>query len=314
MKSKFGLMMGGGGAKGAYQLGVLVALYEMNIFSKISYISGTSIGAINAFLCGTCKSITEHMEVWAMLEMEDVFRKPREDKKGLYDVNHLKEILLSRFGYDITNFHYEKEVYVTASKLKNNTVFSQIDLFNLEKVAFHLNKCDFPVDAVMASSSIPIVFGSVKIGDDYYVDGGLTDQNPFHPILKNKVNCIFSVPLGLWVSKLSPGYYDYSRKAFLNIDFLAPGLFGGDLLSELANGLNFTTKFKEKIYYIGYVYAKRLLEYCFAQHYLYYKDGLLCAKRFGKYKRVRLKLNEMPQIHKEARILRKNGHVHIFQE
>lgn len=45
LKNKIGLVLSGGGAKGAYQVGVVRALAEMNI--KIGAISGASIGALN---------------------------------------------------------------------------------------------------------------------------------------------------------------------------------------------------------------------------------------------------------------------------
>ena len=43
-----GLVLSGGGAKGAYQIGMLRALEELGISRQISVISGTSIGAFNA--------------------------------------------------------------------------------------------------------------------------------------------------------------------------------------------------------------------------------------------------------------------------
>ena len=45
----YGLVFAGGGAKGAYQIGVWKALRKLGI-SEFSCISGTSVGAINAFL------------------------------------------------------------------------------------------------------------------------------------------------------------------------------------------------------------------------------------------------------------------------
>nr|WIF88899.1 patatin-like phospholipase family protein [Acholeplasma laidlawii] len=56
-KIKVGLMLGGGGAKGTYQLGVIKALEELNLLKHIDAISGVSIGAINTLLLMSKKSI-----------------------------------------------------------------------------------------------------------------------------------------------------------------------------------------------------------------------------------------------------------------
>ena len=48
MKKKIGLVLGGGGAKGAYQVGVLKALKEYKLLKHVDCVSGTPIGALNA--------------------------------------------------------------------------------------------------------------------------------------------------------------------------------------------------------------------------------------------------------------------------
>ena len=47
-KGDLGLVLSGGGAKGAYQAGVWKALCELGLANRVQAISGTSIGAINA--------------------------------------------------------------------------------------------------------------------------------------------------------------------------------------------------------------------------------------------------------------------------
>ena len=49
-RQKIGLVLGGGGGKGAYQIGVWKALREYKIDKYITYLSGTSIGSLNS-LC-----------------------------------------------------------------------------------------------------------------------------------------------------------------------------------------------------------------------------------------------------------------------
>ena len=49
-KQKIGLVLGGGGGKGAYQVGVWKALREYKIEKYITHISATSIGSLNSLL------------------------------------------------------------------------------------------------------------------------------------------------------------------------------------------------------------------------------------------------------------------------
>lgn len=53
--TKIGLVLSGGGTKGAYQAGVYKAMEELGLIPHIKAIAGTSIGSFNALLfsCGT---------------------------------------------------------------------------------------------------------------------------------------------------------------------------------------------------------------------------------------------------------------------
>lgn len=66
----FGLVLSGGGAKGAYEVGVWNALRDMNLDQDVKAISGTSVGALNAALFATCPNRVESL--W-LENMQDVF-------------------------------------------------------------------------------------------------------------------------------------------------------------------------------------------------------------------------------------------------
>ena len=66
---KTGLVLSGGGAKGAYHVGVVKALAEYRI--EVDIISGASIGALNGALLATSSSMQEGYErlneIWQSL-------------------------------------------------------------------------------------------------------------------------------------------------------------------------------------------------------------------------------------------------------
>ena len=67
---KQALVLSGGGARGAYQIGVWKALEELNI--KCDIVTGTSIGSINGALY-TQGSLKEAEELWKNIDLETVF-------------------------------------------------------------------------------------------------------------------------------------------------------------------------------------------------------------------------------------------------
>src|SRR5690554_251236 len=96
-KIKVGLMLGGGGAKGSYQLGVIRALEELNLLKHIDAISGVSIGAINTLLLMSKKKHHEMVDIWKIMDSENVFGTKAQsifkDKK-LYDFSPVAEKLI----------------------------------------------------------------------------------------------------------------------------------------------------------------------------------------------------------------------------
>jgi len=69
---KLGLCLSGGGARGAYQIGALMALKEAGIYDKIEMISGTSIGAANAALIA-CNSLETVKNIWFDIPDETIY-------------------------------------------------------------------------------------------------------------------------------------------------------------------------------------------------------------------------------------------------
>lgn len=72
---KVGLMLGGGGVFGAYQVGVIRALIEEDLLSQIKVMSGSSIGAINILMLMAELSIDEIEELWTNLDNEMIFKR-----------------------------------------------------------------------------------------------------------------------------------------------------------------------------------------------------------------------------------------------
>ena len=66
---KIGLVLAGGGGKGAYELGVWKALKQLNLTKYISVFSGTSIGAFNSILFAM-DELEKADKLWEEVTME----------------------------------------------------------------------------------------------------------------------------------------------------------------------------------------------------------------------------------------------------
>jgi NTE family protein len=175
---KTGLALSGGALRGIFHLGVLQALDELDV--KIDILSGTSVGAIVATLYSSGHSPKAILEIATSSSLYKMLRlKPWAG--GLLSPSYLKSLLEEHLL--VENFEdLDRPVYVTASNLRTG----QVEVFSQGKI----------VPVVLASSAIPLMFNPVKLGAEYYLDGGLIMNLPVSPIrdLCSKVIAVNLVP------------------------------------------------------------------------------------------------------------------------
>lgn len=166
-----GFVLSGGGARGFAHLGFIEALNEAGIFPDV--ISGTSAGAIIGALYAdgyAPKEILKFMNVGSRLD----FMRPTLPRESLLQINGITKILKKNLR--ATTFKELKiPLFVTATDMNNGkpVYFSEGELLN----------------PVIASASIPVLFPPVRINNISYLDGGVLDNLPIHPI-ENKCNII----------------------------------------------------------------------------------------------------------------------------
>ncbi len=177
-KYKTGLVLSGGGTRGFAHLGVIAALFEKGI--KPDIISGVSAGAIvGAFIAGG-KSPEEILEIFKKGWFFK-YTKLHIPIDGLLKLDGLKEVIREE---------------IPVKNIEDLKVPFFIGISNLNKGIIQYKNRGSLAEIVLASSSIPILFSPVIIGRDSFVDGGLMDNIPIHPI-KNDCEQII-------VSNISP--------------------------------------------------------------------------------------------------------------
>ncbi len=163
-KYKYGIALGGGGARGFAHLGVLEALEEKGI--KPDIIAGTSAGSIAGVYIAAGKSPKEAFELFKKHKLID-FVQVRIPKTGLMNLDRLENSLSKDINVDDLK-DLEIPFYVTVSDIINGKVE-------------YINEGPL-VKLVQASASIPVLFSPVEIDGNMYSDGGLFDNVPVEPL------------------------------------------------------------------------------------------------------------------------------------
>ncbi len=208
----FGLVLEGGGTKGAYHLGAYRALNELGL--RINSIVGTSIGAVNGalFVQGDY-SLAE--QIWNDISVGDIIKLPESlnESENLIDIKNVQifyKELLQKKGLDITPFEKLLKEVIDENKIRNSSIDFGLATFNVTGVKEErLFVKDIPkgmlTDYIIASACFPI-FQPKKINNTVFIDGGVTNNMPVDMLIKNGCRDIICIEIGgVGVSKRISG-------------------------------------------------------------------------------------------------------------
>lgn len=201
-KKDYGLVFGGGGGKGAYQIGVWKGLKQLGMDSWITAVSGDSVGGLNALLFAN-GDYNKAEEIWTNIrpiQFLDIEPEGVCSRDGLTRIME-KEIDLTKVSASPIDCYVNialcpKEPEGTTEAESALKALSAGRTFDGEYI--HLNgKSPKEIEAVLlATSAMPVVYAPVKVGDSYYRDGGLFDNLPMRPVLESGHKNLIVVPLG----------------------------------------------------------------------------------------------------------------------
>src|SRR6201989_665521 len=206
------LVLQGGGALGAYQAGVYQALHEGGM--EPDWVCGVSIGAINsAIIAGNPPE--ERLEklqtfwdritarkVWHYTPDGDVYRKARNltstwltttlGQPGFFKPHEMNPWLSPAGAKTATSYYDNSPLRETLLELVD------FDLLNSKRCRFSVGAVDVATgnfiffdnakhkigpEHIMASGALPPAFAPVKIGTDYFWDGGIVSNTPLQHLL-----------------------------------------------------------------------------------------------------------------------------------
>ena len=212
---KAGLVLPGGGARGAFQVGVLKAIAELlprGSVNPFSVLSGTSAGAVNSIVLASKArrfgvAVTELERVWGHFRCHDVYRTDHLTMlksslhwmaaivlggflvgmpKSLLDNSPLRALLSRNVRFpriqDSIDRGYLDAVAVTAAgygSARSTSFFQaaagQVGWSRTRRIGI---RSELHLDHVMASIAVPMIFPPVRIGGEFFGDGAMRQATP----------------------------------------------------------------------------------------------------------------------------------------
>jgi NTE family protein len=214
-----GLVLTGGGARSAYQVGVLVALAEMlpRARNPFQVIVGTSAGAVAASVLAAeahhwRRAVVGLEKVWANFRSSQVFHVDARHMlragahwvlallsgglvlsppRSMLDNSPLRELLGVHVDCDgirrsIARGHLQAFALCATSYTTGQSVafYDAVDsVRDWSRVQRLGSRTEMTLDHLMASTAIPLLFPPMPIGADYFGDGAMRQVHPLSPAI-----------------------------------------------------------------------------------------------------------------------------------
>ncbi len=232
-ESDTALVLTGGGARAAYQVGVLRALAHIlphGISNPFPIVCGTSAGAINAAAVAAGandfhRAVRRLQLVWRNFRANQVYRSDpvgiaatgmrwllepvlrrfgRKQPVALLDNTPLRELLQGRLdlhelGHMISvgalrAFSITASSYSTGESI---SFYQGNDLLSGWRRARRVGvRAEIGADHLLASSALPFIFPPVRIGSEYFGDGSMRQMAPVSPALHLGAKRVFVISVG----------------------------------------------------------------------------------------------------------------------
>ena len=255
LTKEYGLVLDGGGARGAYQIGAWKALVEAGV--KINAVAGTSVGALNGALI--CMGDVEKAEkIWSEMTfsqvmdvddtwMEEFFAKEHSVREIVSEVKKR----LQDGGVDITPLRQLIHEHIDEDKIRNAGIEFCLSTFSISE----MQTLDLSLDEItvglledyLLASAYLIGFKNEKLHGKKYLDGGVTNNLPTNSLLERGYNDLIQIRI------YGPGWVQKAKKD------------ENDTLLEIAPRVNlgsiieFQQKRSRQNLKLGYFDAKRML-------------------------------------------------------
>jgi NTE family protein len=286
--SKHAIVLTGGGARGAYQVGSMRAIFEIFKEDKdlFQIITGNSAGAINAvYLAAHARdwdiATAQLCDLWKRLRPQDVFdlgagsiaslgskwitgtifgglKSEGSKVNHLLDTSPLRKLIETEVNFQELNANIKAGVPLAFA-------VSTTNLYSGGSVVFHNNahpvqgwcrsdrfslQTEITSDHILASSAIPMFFPPVQIEDSYYGDGCVRQTTPLSPAIHLGADKIIAI--GIRSQKSQEWIRQKSLAANPNptIGQIAGVLMNAVFLDALESDVERLTRINQTLYHL----------------------------------------------------------------
>lgn len=205
-----GLALGGGGSKGAFQIGVWQALRDLDV--QINAVAGTSIGSINgAFMAAN--DLEGALDLWQNLQIQQCVDLADTDLRStdllsLSNASVLAREIFTHHSLDTQPLRQTLLRYLDEDRIRQSNMHYGLMTATLPEMSgrpFWIQ--DIPagqlIEFIMASTRLPGL-DPVTINGERYIDGGMAEIVPISMLKKRGCHAIIAVDLSLHPILRSP--------------------------------------------------------------------------------------------------------------
>lgn len=180
----------GGGARGAAQAGMIRALVERGIVPDAVY--GASVGAINAGgFAGdpTTVGVERYIDIWRRTTRDNVFPPGRipgpwrffQQRESVHANDALRRLIAEGVPFD---------------RIEDAAIHFEVVATSLTDGRSRWFDAGPATDAILASSALPALLPPVRIGEESFIDGGVTDNVPIGRAMSQGAERVFALLCG----------------------------------------------------------------------------------------------------------------------
>ena len=219
--SNLGLVLSGGGARAAYQAGVLAAVAdicsEMKIQNPFKYYTGVSAGAINSCVLAThpgtfLDGVEQLKKLWTEIQSEQVYESDvlslthiglrwlselslggmkQTPGKSLLDTSPLRDLIAKHCTFENIQKKIDRgeinALGVSALDFHTSSTVTFIqgipEIHLWQRVRRQAQKANIDINHVMASAAIPLLFPAIEVENRFYGDGSIRNYSPCGPAI-----------------------------------------------------------------------------------------------------------------------------------
>ncbi|ANH37729.1 NTE family protein RssA [Nocardioides dokdonensis FR1436] len=193
-------VLGGGGALGAVEVGMLAALLERDV--RPDLVLGTSVGALNgAFLA-------QSPDLEVIERLTALWRAVATNRNEVYGDRPLRS--MRRAVATGTHVFSAKPLTTRLREELGDVVFAdlavpfQVCAASIERAAEHWFDTGPVVDAVVASAAVPGLLPPARVGEEHFLDGGIVNSVPVARAHQLGAERIFVLQVGRYDRPLRP--------------------------------------------------------------------------------------------------------------